>query len=87
MRQGHERKIAAVVPSFTLLPEFVVGTDLIATMHTTMARIFARRLPLKTFPPPLEIPSVSVSLQRHKSLGRDPSSVWMRTAIRRAARA
>jgi LysR family nod box-dependent transcriptional activator len=86
MRLGHARKIAAVVPSFMLMPEFIVGTNLIATMHTKMARIFARRLPLKTFAPPIKIPPVSMSLQWHKSLDRDPSSVWMRTAIRRVAR-
>jgi DNA-binding transcriptional LysR family regulator len=83
MRSGHARRIAAIVPSFTLLPEFVVGTDLIATMHTRMARIFARRLPLKLFPPPVKIPPVSMSLQWHKSLDRDPSSLWLRGAIHR----
>jgi LysR family transcriptional regulator, nod-box dependent transcriptional activator len=87
LRLGHARKIAAVVPSFTLMPEFVVGTNLIATMHTRMARIFARRMPLKLFAPPVEIPPVSMSLQWHKSLDRDPSSLWLRTAIRRIVRA
>jgi LysR family transcriptional regulator, nod-box dependent transcriptional activator len=87
LRLGHARNIAAVVPSFTLMPEFVVGTNLIATMHTKMARIFARRLPLKLFAPPIKIPPVSMSLQWHKSLDRDPSSLWMRAAIRRVAKA
>jgi DNA-binding transcriptional LysR family regulator len=79
---GHARKIAAIVPSFMLMPEFVVGTNLVATMHTRMAQIFARRLPLKLFAPPIKIPPVSMSVQWHKSLDRDPSSIWMRGALR-----
>lgn len=82
MRLGHARKIAAVVPTFTLMPEFVVGTNLIATVFTRMAKIFARRFPLKLLPPPIKIPPVSMSIQWHKSLDRDPSSLWMRGAIR-----
>ena len=87
MHMGHARKIAAVVPNFTLMPEFVIGTNLIATMHTRMADIFARRLPLKRFPPPIKIPPVSMSIQWHKSLDRDPGSLWMRRAIRQIVKA
>jgi len=87
MRLGHARKIAAVVPTFTLMPEFVVGTNLIATVFTRMAKIFAQRFPLKLFPPPIKIPPVSMSVQWHKSLDRDPSSLWMRGAIRQIVKA
>lgn len=86
-RLGHARKITAIVPSFTLMPEFVVGTNRIATLHTRMAQIFARRLPLKLFAPPIKIPPVSMSVQWHKSLDRDPSSVWMRGALRQVVTA
>jgi LysR family transcriptional regulator, nod-box dependent transcriptional activator len=37
--QGHMRQIAAVVPNFTLLPLFVVGTQSIATIHSRLARL------------------------------------------------
>lgn len=82
MRMGHARKIAAVVPTFTLMPEFVVGTNLVGTMQTRAAKIFARRFPLKLFPPPLEIPPISMSVQWHKSFDRDPGSLWIRGVIR-----
>lgn len=86
LRLGHARKIAAVVPNFTLVPEFIVGTNLIATMHMRMAEIFARRFPLKIFQPPIKIPPVSMSIQWHKSLDRDPSSLWLRSAIRQVVK-
>ncbi len=86
MRMGHARRIAAVVPNFTLVPEFVVGTNLIATMHTRMAHIAARRFPLKLFAPPIRIPPVSISIQWHKSLDRDPGSLWLRGAIQEIVR-
>jgi LysR family nod box-dependent transcriptional activator len=86
LQQGHARRIAAVVPSFTLMPEFVVGTNLIATMQTRMARIFSQRFALKLFSPPIKIPPVSMSIQWHKSLDRDPSTTWMRSAIRKIVR-
>jgi LysR family transcriptional regulator, nod-box dependent transcriptional activator len=55
-------------------------------MHTRLAAIFARRFPLKLLPLPIKIPSVSMSIQWHKSLDRDPGSAWMRDAIRRVVK-
>ncbi len=82
MRMGHARRIAAVVPSFSLVPQFVAGTNLIATIHSRMAKSVARHFPLTLYPPPIRIPPVSMSIQWHKSLDRDPSSLWLREAMR-----
>lgn len=82
---GHERKIACVVPNFTLMADFIVGTQFVATVHSRMARILARRFPLKLFPPPLRIPPIAMMMQWHKALDRDPSSTWMRSVLSEVA--
>ena len=73
---GHVRKVGIAVEQFSLIPEFVVGTKQIATVHAGLARLFARRFPLNIFPIPVEIPPMSIIAQWNSIRELDPGVRW-----------
>lgn len=85
-RYGHERRIEVVTTAFNLVPQLLIGTSRIATLHKRLALFYRRYLPLKLVPPPLEIPPLEESMQWHKSRNHDPGITWMRTILKAAAR-
>jgi len=84
-RQGHHRRHEVVVPSFTLIPQFVVGTRRIATLQTRLAHKVALTGPLRVIPCPVEGPVVRETVQWHRSLERDPIISWFRGLIQDTA--
>ena len=54
---GIDRRIEAVVMGFSMLPQFVIGTSRIATLHTRLARHYAEWLPLRLLKPPIRDPA------------------------------
>jgi LysR family transcriptional regulator, nod-box dependent transcriptional activator len=81
-RFGHERRIEIVTTAFNLLPQLVVGTSRIATLHRRLAVYYQRYLPLKLLEPPFEIPALQESMQWHKSRDRDPGTLWLRSTLK-----
>jgi LysR family transcriptional regulator, nod-box dependent transcriptional activator len=81
-RFGHERRIEIVTTAFNLLPQLVVGTSRIATLHRRLAIYYQRYLPLKLLKPPFEIPALQESMQWHKSRDRDPGTLWLRSTLK-----
>jgi LysR family transcriptional regulator, nod-box dependent transcriptional activator len=77
-RIGHERRIEVTVPSFCTVPHLLVGTDLVATMHSRLARLYARLLPLRILPLPIEFPPLIEMLQWSRYFEDDPGVRWMR---------
>ena len=73
--------------TFNLLPQLVVGTARVATMHTRLARKFASSLPVRLVKPTFEIPKLVEVLQWHKYRDLDPGSAWLRNCITEAAEA
>ncbi len=80
-RVGHERRVEVSVPSFCTVPHLLVGTDLVATMHARLARLYARFLPLRILPPPLEFPPLVEMIQWSRYFEGDPGQTWMRELI------
>jgi hypothetical protein len=56
---GHKIRMEVVAPSFQLMPQLVVGTTRIATVHERLARKAARSLPFKVLSPPIRTPQVA----------------------------
>ncbi len=77
-QRNHQRKVSAVVPNFTLLPLFVVGTNYLATIHLRLARRFANSLPLKIVKPQIPFPEVEEWICWHRHRDRDSANVWLR---------
>jgi len=81
---GHRRRIEVVTTGFNLVPQLLVGTSRIATLHRRLATFYQRYLPLKLVTPPLEIPRLEESMQWHKSRDHDPGTVWLRSVLKSA---
>jgi DNA-binding transcriptional LysR family regulator len=83
-RFGHQRRIEVVTTAFNLVPQLLIGTSRVATLHRRLATFYQRYLPLKLIPPPLAIPRLEESMQWHKSRDHDPGTVWLRSVLKSA---
>lgn len=83
-RLGAQRHVAATTSSFTAIPQMIVGTRLIATMHRRLAIQAARGLPLRLKPSPLPIPPMQQVMQWHKYRTQDPGLIWLRSLLKAA---
>jgi DNA-binding transcriptional LysR family regulator len=84
--RGHVRKVALRLPQFLLLPAVVAETDLLATVPAHVAESLAGAYRLAVWPLPAKVPELVLHQGWHARLHRDPSSSWIRAAIRQALR-
>jgi len=78
---GVSRNIVISISTFSGLAPLVVGTDYIATMHTRLARLHARSLPLRILKPPIDIPKLKLVMQWNRHRERDAAHVWLRERL------
>lgn len=79
------RKQTVVAPSFSLIPELLAGTDMIATLPHKLATKIAGRFPLKLLACPVDIPRFTEHVQWHKFRDTDPSVLWLRQLFQETA--
>lgn len=79
------RKQTIVAPSFSLVPELLVGTNMIATLPHRLATKIAKQFPLKLLPCPADIPHFTENVQWHKFRDNDPSVLWLRQLFQETA--
>lgn len=84
-RSGLERRIDVYAMNFGSIPQFIVGTRRIATIHRRLADIFVRQLPLRIIPAPLELPPLVEALQWHSAFDQDPGTRWLRGLLKECA--
>jgi DNA-binding transcriptional LysR family regulator len=84
---NYRRNIEVVTPSFDQAPQLVIGTERIATVATKLARKYARLLPIKLLPVPIDIPPMIEVLQWHRAHNQDPAHTWLRAQLRSAVAA
>lgn len=80
-RRGLARRIALAIPHFLQVPFVVAETDCIATLAERVAQRFVTLLPLKIFPPPLEVPGFPVSILWHTRTQHSPAHRWLREQL------
>jgi LysR family transcriptional regulator, nod-box dependent transcriptional activator len=85
-RYGVSRRIEVTTFSFATAPSLVVGTERIATLHTRLARLAQRHLPITLLGAPMPMPRMEQAIQWHKYRTQDPGLVWLRSLLHRAAR-
>jgi len=71
-----------ITTAFNAVPQLLVGTSRIATLHRRLALFYQRYLPLTIIQPPFEIATLQESMQWHKSRDRDPGTVWLRSLLK-----
>ncbi|NDY90262.1 LysR family transcriptional regulator [Ideonella livida] len=78
---GLARNVVATASSFNALPSLLVGTQRVATMHTRLARMYARMLPLVVHPSPFDMPAVQLVMQWNRHNDRDAAHAWLREQL------
>jgi DNA-binding transcriptional LysR family regulator len=73
---GYRRRREIVAPGFSLAPQFVVGTQRIATVQTQLANAMAKQWPIRVLRCPIDMPPIVETVQWHKYQERDPAILW-----------
>lgn len=80
--KGLKRIVAVTVGHFLMAPMLVDASDLVATEPRRLFAPLAGRLPLKLFPPPIDIPPFRVVQTWHARHDADPGHQWLRRVLR-----
>lgn len=72
------RKVVITVPMFSLIPSMIVGTDMIATMHASLAASMAHAYDLRTVQVPDDFPKLQEFAQWHRLSSQDLGLIWLR---------
>ncbi len=82
---GRTRHVAASTTHFAGSIALVKAIGAVVTMPEPAGRVFARELGLALSPPPVELPSFTVSLAWHSLRTPDPAHAWLRRRVRAAS--
>lgn len=82
---GMPRNVVVTASTFNALPFLVVGTQRIATMHSRLARMYARMLPVRLLPTPFETPPLNLVMQWNRHNDQDAAHAWMRQQLKSIA--
>lgn len=80
-RSGLTRRIALRVPHFTVLPMVLERTDLVLTLPSRIARVFAKGQGLRIFEPPVTIPPAEIAVHWHARFDGDSGMRWLRELL------
>jgi DNA-binding transcriptional LysR family regulator len=78
---GELPNVEVTVNSFALLPQLVLGTRRVATLHKRMALQVVKQMPLRLVRLGFEPPLLVETLQWHRYRDLDPGSHWLREKI------
>jgi DNA-binding transcriptional LysR family regulator len=81
IQHGFKRHVEITAPLYTLIPTFLMGTNRIAALPTTLARYYATHLPIRVIPFPTELPPFVEVLQWNKFSNNDPGTNWLRGVL------
>jgi LysR family nod box-dependent transcriptional activator len=84
-RQGLERRVETVVGEFSVLPQYVVGSMRIATMHNRLAELYAGYMPLKILPLPYDLPILREAVAWNRHRDQDLGLAWVRNLLKTTA--
>jgi DNA-binding transcriptional LysR family regulator len=80
-----DRRIEGTVPSFTVVPWMLIGTQRMSMMHRRLARMVAQHLPIAFAPPPFAFPVMVEMVQFHRTSTNDAGIRWLIGEIRAQA--
>lgn len=81
LEHGIKRRIEVAVQSFSMIPQLLVGTERIATMHRRLAQYFAKIMPLRIVKLPVPLPAFTEAIQWPALHNTDPASIWLRGIV------
>ncbi len=86
-RLGVSRRVDVATFSFSTIPQLIVNTDRIATVHRRAAERAREMLPIKIVDLPFRLPRMRQAIQWHKYRSLDGGLIWLRGLIKDAAAA
>lgn len=84
-KRGLHRSVALQVPSFSLVPDVLVGTTYVATIPERMAQVLCRRFPLRQMAAPIDVEGFAMCQAWHEAHRDDEGHRWLREQCARAA--
>jgi DNA-binding transcriptional LysR family regulator len=78
LEEGLGGRIAVRVPHFLVVPMILARTDLIVTVPSRVAAVFAQLGNFKVLKLPIAMPSFEVRLHWHQRFHQDPANRWLR---------
>jgi DNA-binding transcriptional LysR family regulator len=78
---GVRAAIALRVRSFLSIGPIVAGSDMVAVLPSSLAKLLQEHLNLQIIAPPVRFPAYDVNMVWHRRLHRDPANAWLRTAF------
>ncbi|MBE0614255.1 MAG: LysR family transcriptional regulator [Burkholderiales bacterium] len=79
--EGLSAHIAVRVPHFLVVPMILARTDLVVTVPSRVAAVFAQGGNFKVLALPLRMPSFEVRLHWHQRYHQDPANRWLRLVM------
>lgn len=81
VKEGLNGRIAARVPDFLVVPMILGRTELIVTLPSRVAAVFAQLGKFKVLELPIDMPSFEVRLHWHQRFHQDPANRWLREVM------
>jgi DNA-binding transcriptional LysR family regulator len=81
-----QRRIAAVMPNFLLALAVASQSDAVFTAPSSACRYAASLFPLAVHEPPIALPSVDLTMLRHRQALSDPAVTWLAEIVTEAFR-
>lgn len=82
---GFSRRVALVLPHWSVAPNTIIGTDLVLTVAAKSLESLRRHKRLVILPSPIEFPAIPFTQISHKRRQADPALRWLRNAVSRIA--
>ncbi|MFU9136529.1 LysR family transcriptional regulator [Erwinia tasmaniensis] len=79
---GFEREIAVEVPHFAALGELIASSELLVTLPSSAAKIYARRGNGRILELPFQVPNQEVFLYGHTEIGDITAKTWFYDVLR-----
>lgn len=79
---GLKRNISLIVPSFSLLPQYLSNREFIVTLPELIAKEFSEKYKFNLYKLPFELEEINMQMVWHKSLSNDESHIWLRSKIK-----
>jgi DNA-binding transcriptional LysR family regulator len=78
---GYARRVALIMPHWSVAPKIITGTDLVLTVARTSLKCSLQDKRLVVLPPPIPLPAIPFSQISHKRRRSDPALRWLREMI------
>ena len=75
---GISRRVDVTVNAYSQVPQYVIGTTRIATVHKRLADFWAQFLPIRVVQPGFELATIPWCLQWHQYRDLDPLTLWIK---------